>query len=129
VPAEGSLYFYPGSVVLGELAQDIAVSTFASSIDSGTQAFAFSGKVGSLSEQPSDTARIVVEYRNAANTVALQTYDSGQIASPLEWRSLSGTRNAPIGTRWIRVRLIADRFKGSSDDGYFDALSLRQLYP
>jgi chitinase len=124
-PAEGSAYFYAGQVAHAELAQDVDVSAYARSVDNGAQTFAFSGAVRTLSEQPSDIARIVVEYRDAANVVVLGAFDTGEIASPLEWRAVADSRPAPVGARWIRVRLIADRFQGSSNDGYFDALSLR----
>ncbi|HEY4575795.1 MAG TPA: Calx-beta domain-containing protein, partial [Thermoanaerobaculia bacterium] len=126
-PAAGSAYFYAGPVAHAELAQDVDVSAYARLIDGGGQAFAFSGAVRTLDEQPSDTARIVVEYRDAANVVVLDAFDTGEVASPLEWLTLADSRTVPVGTRWIRVRLIADRFQGTSDDGYFDALSLRSL--
>ncbi len=141
-PAEGSGYFYAGNTSFAELAQDVNVAAYATPIDLGAQTFAFQGKVRSRNENPSDTSRIVVEYRNAANNVVLGAFDTGEIASPLSWQQVADSRPAPAGTRWIRVRLIADRFQNKTgggsqcktggtqcytNDGYFDALSLRPL--
>jgi hypothetical protein len=126
-PVEGNSYFYAGSGSRAELVQVVDVSAYAGRIAAGTQRFAFEGFVRSADEQPSsDTSRIIVESLDA-NSVVLDAFDSGQIASPLEWRAVSDTRTAPAGTVRLRVRLIADRFQGTSLDGYFDGLSLRAL--
>jgi fibro-slime domain-containing protein/uncharacterized repeat protein (TIGR01451 family) len=126
LPAEGKGYFWAGAGSRAELAQVVDVSAYADRIVTGTQRFAFDGFVRSANEQPSDTSRIVVEYLDA-NSVVLDAFDSGQIASPLEWRAVADTRTAPAGTARIRVRLIADRFQGTTLDAYFDGLSLRAL--
>jgi hypothetical protein len=97
-----------------------------SAYDDG-QLFRFGGFVRSAAESPSDVARIVVEYRDASNLVVLDAFDTGEIASPSEWRQASDERKAPTGTGWIRVRLIATRFTGTGNDAYFDGLSLVSL--
>ncbi|HEX2882060.1 MAG TPA: hypothetical protein VHO25_21220, partial [Polyangiaceae bacterium] len=122
---EGTNYFYAGQVASGELRQDVNVSSFAPIIDAGLQDFTFEGRVRSFDFSPVDASRIVVEYRDANNQIVLASYDSGQVRQFTEWLQLLDTRFAPIGTRWIRVRLIATRFSGTNNDGYFDALSLR----
>ncbi len=71
-----------------------------------------------------DLSRIVVEYRDAANTSVLDSYDSGNVDNFGSWLLLSDTRNAPSGTRHIRIRLISTRVSGSNNDGYYDNLSL-----
>ena len=126
-PAEGEAYFAPGAVELAELAQDVDVSAYGARIAAGEQIFAFDGRVRTREEPSLDVARIVVEYRDAANAVVLEAFDSGEIASPFEWHSLSDVRAAPAGTGWIRVRLLSSRFSEGDNDGYFDALSLRSL--
>src|SRR6185369_8507206 len=119
-----------GKVQTAELAQDVNLATYAARIDLGHQSFELLAAVRSFNESPSDTARVVLEYRDAANAVVLDAFDSGEIASPLEWRRLADTRTVPAGARWARVRLISTRFNtgaDGADDGYFDALSLRSL--
>lgn len=129
-PAQGKAYFAAGPVDAAELWQDVDVSAWAGRIDAGAQSFELGVSVRTFDEQPPDTARVILELRDAANTVVLDAYDSGEIASPLEWRRLVDRRTAPAGTRWLRVRLLATRFNPGADganDGYFDALLLRSL--
>lgn len=126
-PESGQAYFAAGPVETGELAQDVDVTAYAERIATGGQRFRFEGFVRSLVEAPADTARIVVEYRDETNSVVLDAFDTGEIASPEAWRRAADERVAPVGTRWIRVRLLTTRFSGEEADGYFDALSLRSL--
>lgn len=127
-PADGEAYFASGESELGELAQDVSVRSYAVRIDAAAgQRFRFTGRVRTLEEDLSDTARIVVEYRDRADEVVLDAFDTGEVESPLEWRAVEDVRTAPAGTGWIRVRLIATRFTGPANDGYFDALELRSL--
>jgi len=127
-PFEGEASFGAGTVQTGELAQDADLAAYEVRIDgAGGQRFAFSGRVRTFDEVPPDTARIVVEYRDRSNSIVLSAFDSGEIASPFEWREVTDVRTAPAGTGWVRVRLIADRFTDGTTDAYFDALSLRSL--
>ena len=48
---------------------------------------------------------------------------AGEFSSPSIWQQVTDERPAPIGTRWIRVRLISTHL----GDAYFDALSLSSL--
>ena len=112
---------------MAELRQDVDVAAYGSFITGGDQTFRFEGRVRSLDEVPDDLTRVVVEYRDVSNTVVLDAFDSGDIASPVGWQLVSDERLAPVGTGWVRVRLIATRFAGADNDGYFDALSLRSL--
>ncbi len=127
-PLEGGAYFAPGlSLTFAELYQDVSVAAWAQRIDAGAQSFDFSGWVRTRAEAPSDTARIVVEYRNASNTVALDTFDTSDLTSTTAWRQVEDARLAPVGTRIVRVRLLSTRFAGLVADGYFDSLSLTSL--
>ena len=106
--------------------QDVDVSGLAAQIDGGSQQFRFTGEMRTLTDEAiDDQGRILVEYRDGAGTV-LDTYDSGDIAS-LSWTRLSDQRVAPVGTRTIRVRLLATENTGLQKDVAFDALSLRSL--
>lgn len=121
-PREGTACFYAGSVPLGELAQTVDVSALQASIDAGAQSFRFDGWISSYNQTPTDTARIVVEYRS--DTDVLDAWDTGETAYTTSWVAVSDTRVAPQGTRLIRVRLITTRFNGGGNDGYFDGLRL-----
>ncbi len=124
---EGSGYFYAGTAGQAELRQDVDVSGYAAYVDAGIQRFTFDGFVRSAGETPPDTTRIVLEYRDESNTLVLDSFDSGEIAGAGDWQQVAELRTAQPGTRFIRVRLIAQRFSGGTNDGYFDALSLRSL--
>ncbi len=123
--AEGNTYFYAGSAATAELRQDIDVSAFVVQIAAGMQQFEFRGMVRSAGENMADGARIIVEYRDKANTGVLAFFDSGQVANIGNWMLLSDARTAPFGTGWIRVRLLSSLNSGNCNQGFFDALSLR----
>jgi hypothetical protein len=107
------------------LRQDIDVSSLACPIDNGLQDFSFAGYVKSYNQSPADLSQIKVEYRNASNTAALYTYDSGTNSNTSSWKKVSTTTTAPVGTRWIRIRLISTYQNGSgSNDGIYDSLYL-----
>lgn len=116
-------FFRAGNVKNGELAQYVDVSAYASLIDAGVQTFSFNGFVRSFAQDPTDSARVVVEYL-PLNGLPLAVYDSGEQTVAGIWYPLADTRSAPPGTRWIRVRLIATRYAGTGNGGFFDSLSL-----
>ena len=127
-PFEGDAYFFAGQVSSAELRQDVDVSAYAGFVAGGDQRFRFSGRVRTFDEVPSDLARVVVEYRDAANSVVLDAFDTGDLTSPQAWLAVTDERLAPVGTGWIRVRLLAGRLGTTIDnDGYFDDLSLTSL--
>lgn len=126
---DGTRYFYAGDGAGAELRQDVDVSQYATAIDAGTQPFEFEGFVTSFNQSPIDAARVIVEYRNAANTVVLSSFDSNEVRDFTMWTRVGDERVAPAGTRFIRVRLITTRYSGTSNDGYFDSLSLRAVGP
>jgi hypothetical protein len=121
-PQDGSAYFFAGAVSTGELAQELDVSAFATSIDAGDQAFAFRGFTRGFDGQ-TDESRIVVEYRDAQGGV-LVFFDTGPQTETAFWVEHNDVRVAPAGTRSIRVRLMATRVAGGNNAGYFDSLSL-----
>lgn len=123
----GGHFFYAGETASAELRQDIDVSAFAATIAAGTQAFALKSFVRSRAESTPDTARIILEYRNAANTAMIARLDSGEVSSTAAWQLIEDTRIVPAGTGWIRIRLIATLRSGTTNDAYFDALSFRAV--
>ena len=54
----------------------------------------------------------------------LDSIDLGEYYNTSEWVQVTDTTLAPIGTRFIRIRLISTRYNGSNNDGYYDGLSL-----
>lgn len=126
-PFEGGAYFFAGAEAHAELRQDVDVSSYETTIAAGTQQFVFEGYVRSWNQSPADTSRIIIEYRDKANTRVLTSFDSGEIVNTSSWQLVSDTRAALIETAWIRVRLISTRTAGGNNDGYYDALSLRAL--
>ncbi|HZB47296.1 MAG TPA: putative Ig domain-containing protein, partial [Pyrinomonadaceae bacterium] len=123
----GDAFFYAGETASAELRQDVDVTAFAATINAGTQSFEWKAFVRSRAEAVPDTARVIVEYRNASNTAMIARLDSGEVASTSAWHLLEDTRPAPAGTGWIRIRLVATRRTGTTNDAYFDALSLRAV--
>jgi len=123
----GDGLFYAGEVDSAELRQDIDVSAFAATIATGSQSFEWKASVRSRGESVPDRARVILEYRNLSNTEIIAWIDSGEVSSVDAWRMLENTRLAPAGTGWIRLRLIATRRTGTTNDAYFDALSLRAV--
>lgn len=122
-PQNGQFYFYAGGARNAELMQEVDVTEYACPIDAGGQKFEFKGFVRAFPQNPTDQARIILEYRNANNTV-LSTYDSGNQTNTNAWALLSDSRTAPAGTRKIRIRLISTMRGGTDNDGYYDNLSL-----
>lgn len=127
-PFDGDRYFGGGPNATDRLVAKVDVSGYPK-IAQGTQLFNFTGFVRSLNEggNACDEAQIGLQYRNAAGTV-LSTFDSGGIAS-LRWTRVTDVRAAPVGTKKIWVNLIGYRNCGTTDDAYFDGLSLRALPP
>lgn len=123
----GEAYFNAGNAADAELRQGVDVSAFAGTIASGTQQFELKVYLRSLAEATPDTGRVIVEYRNAANTAVIATLDSGPINTTTGWHLTEDTRVAPLGTGWIRIRLLATRNTGETNDVFFDAVSLRPI--
>jgi hypothetical protein len=114
----------PGSA-LAELRQDVDLSLFAGAIAAGGQALAVDVRFRSGVPAAPDQARVIVEYRDPSNLVAIGRLDSGPIATEADWTRLTDTRSLPVGTGWLRLRLASTRGPGAAAGAVFDALSLR----
>jgi hypothetical protein len=57
----------------------------------------------------------------------IASLDSGAIVATTDWMQVTDRRTAPAGTGFIRVRLIATRANGTSNDAFFDNVVLRAL--
>ena len=121
----GSYVVSPGTAANAELAQNIDVRGYAESINAGTRQFTWQGYVRSVAESAPDRGRIIIEYRDVNNQSIIATLDSGQFASTEAWTLIRDTRVPPAGTGFIRFRLIATRNTGTTNDVFFDGLSLK----
>ena len=126
---EGDNMFFAGAEPVAELQQDVDVSAKASAIDSSIQYFFFKGFVRAYSQNPPDHSRIILEYLDSIKAIKLDSIDLGEYSNVNEWEELNDTTLAPVGTRFIRIRLISTRFNGSNNDGYYDGLSLTEGIP
>ena len=123
-PHSGTGHFFAGRVASAELAQTVDVSSCAAQIDAGTQQMAFSGFIRNWNQSPTDTSRIILEYRNTGGS-GLGSFDTGNRFNRTAWFPITHTATLPVGTRSINVRLLAERKSGNDNDGYFDSLSLK----
>lgn len=130
----GNYYFYPGCTLLGalfgqtyELYQDVDVSADAAVIDLKGFGVTFSGYERSFNEFFPDGTTITVEARNSANSTVLGSYTTGETKTRTGWAYYAATSILPVGTRFIRVRLIGTVHSLGSIDSYFDDLSLKSL--
>jgi len=126
LPKDGSCFFFSGTSAHAELRQDIDVSSYRANIFKGQQTFQFEGYVSSWSKAV-DSSCIIIEYLDKNKKKPLYVYNSGEHRSPIKWVKIEHEHVAPRNTYFIRVRLIAKRYNGKHNDGYFDALSLKAV--
>lgn len=125
IPKEGKNLFFEGQDSLGILQQDIYVGQFGQAIDNHERQFIFSGYVQSLDQgSPSDQTKISVTCLDSLKRNALYTFDSEVLESKNDWHQVTNTFVAPASTRFVRIQLIAVRWVGMDNDGYFDNISL-----
>ncbi|HAF12398.1 MAG TPA: hypothetical protein DCK99_01610, partial [Blastocatellia bacterium] len=126
-PQRGNFYFFANGAQQAELRQDIDLSAYAGTIAAGTQQFEFRAYLRSAAEAAPDVARIIIEYRDTTNNNVIASLDSGAISSTSSWHLTEDTRTAPPGTGWISVRMLATRNSGTTNDAFFDSISLRPI--
>ena len=121
-PFDGNDYLTSNSATTAELRQDVSVSAFASAIDAGTQRFKFIGYV--RSPGPTASATIIIQWLNSAKTSLATLMTNGPWSNATSWLRLSADAPAPVGTRFVRVRLVSNRSGTATHGGFFDGLSL-----
>lgn len=130
VPVEfGHKYFRSTVSGTAEIYHDVDVSSFSATIDTSSEYFYFSTYLQSFQVNGvEDDSQVIVEYRDATGNV-LSTYDTGLSQNTQAWTLFENTRLAPVGTRTIRVRLIAinnNQFRAPAafiDDLYLNTTS------
>ena len=122
-PHGGDYFFWPKrlDIPYTQMYQDIDVSGDASSIDSGNAYLHLSGWLANWDQYPHDRATLAIEALDANSQQLL--YLSRHHRSP-SWTYYQIEYQIPTGSRTLRVYLIATRYVGSDNDGYFDDLSL-----
>lgn len=128
-PYEGEHYFFAGAGASAELRQDADLAAYAGLVDNGNQSFVFDAYVRSWDQSPADISQLILEFLNHDKSQILASHDFGQHSNTSAWVHLTHSRLAPVGTRYIRIRLISIRRSGNNNDGYFDAISLRTYIP
>ncbi|MGH9762092.1 MAG: PKD domain-containing protein, partial [Blastocatellia bacterium] len=121
---QGSSFFYAGSSPTAEVSQDVDVSAWTGAIQSQTQQFEFEAWVRSAAKQTPDSTRIIVEFRGG---ILFGEEDTGPITATDEWTRVSGTFVLPPNTLVVRIRLLATRNSGTTNDAYFDEVTLRPI--
>ena len=122
-PHDGNYLFWPGksATPYTYVYQDVDVNAFALAIDNGQAYFNLSGWMANWDQYPHDMATLALSCLDASGTELL--YIKRNHRSP-SWGFYQMNDKIPPGTRVLRVYLIATRFVGSDDDGYFDDLWL-----
>ncbi|OHB53859.1 MAG: hypothetical protein A2Y10_00310 [Planctomycetes bacterium GWF2_41_51] len=121
-PRTNNYYFTPGKSAHSEMSQTISLGYLASEIDNGIIAAIANGYIGG---GDGDKGRIVVEYLNSSQQL-LNSIDSGWIEGEdsEEWTNFFDSQFVlPAGTRFVKYRLLAERFSGTDCDAFFDDLS------
>ncbi len=122
-PHGGAYFFWPArkDIPYTEMYQDVDMTAYSSSIDAGNLWFNLGGWLANWDQYPHDRATLALEALNASGEQLL--YVSRDHRSPV-WTEYQMEGQIPAGTRTLRVHLIATRFVGYDNDGYFDDLSL-----
>ncbi len=125
-PHSGDYFFWPGrrAIPYTEIYQDVDVSSYLSIIDAGNAWFRLSGWLANWDQYPHDRSTLAIEALSAGGKQLL--YLSRQHRGP-SWTLYQIEAKIPAGTRTLRVHLIATRFVGVDNDGYFDDLSLEVI--
>lgn len=128
-PHSGQAKFYATQSPHAELFQDIDVSDYAVLIDRREIQFILKAWVRSWPQKKVDTTRLIAHFLETRKSNPLGKYDSGEVASPGNWKELSEQIALPPKTRVVRIRLQSHRNEGRSNDGYFDDVSLKIAPP
>ncbi len=123
-PHSGNYLFWPArkDIPYTEMYQDVDVSSYASAINGNGAWFNLTGWLANWDQYPHDRATLAIEALDAGGSQLL--YLSRDHRSPV-WTQYQIEDRIPPQTTTLRVHLIATRFVGSDNDGYFDDLSLR----
>ena len=122
-PQDGDYLFWPGdgSIAYTKLYQDVDISEYMSDIDSGSFYLHLSGWLVNWNQYPHDRSTLAIMALDSSSQELL--YLSRDHRSP-SWGFYKIDSQIPIGTRILRVLMIATRYVGTNNDGHFDNLYL-----
>jgi hypothetical protein len=121
-PFEGSYYFHGGpDRVDSEAYQDVDVTDFAAMIDQGRALAHHAVRMRVGRQVPPDQPRLHAEFRDSAGEV-LDAWSGAVVTQAEQWVLDTDTRDVPVGTRTLRVRMESTWKGGPDNDGCFDAL-------
>lgn len=126
-PFRGAKTFVSSGPSATELMQDVDVTSYGGTIEGGQQKFTWTVFVRVADEAAPDAAKIIVEYRGLNNASILKSVSTNDLSPTGLWERVTSTDVVPQGTRYIRIRLIAARHTGTTNDVWFDAVSLRAV--
>ena len=117
-PHEGSYFFWPSrkAIPYTQMYQDLDVTGYSSD-----SYFHLSGWLANWNQSPHDRATLAIAALDANGNQLF--YASREHRNPT-WGYYEVISQLPVGTKTLRVSLIATRFVGSDNDAYFDELSL-----
>jgi len=122
-PHGGDYHFWPYRKDLPQttMYQDVDVSPYADIIDSGNAYLHLSGWLANWDQYPRDQSTLAIQAMSADGHQLL--YLSRSHRDP-KWTRYVIQARVPSATRTLRVLLVATRYVGTDNDGYFDDLSL-----
>jgi hypothetical protein len=124
-PLDGDLYFAVGGLCtesdVARMHQDVDVTEWADSIDTGTQVAYASGMLSNWSG--ADIPAIRMRFLNESEDILGET---GWFEMPVAtWTATNIEATLPETTRFVRYEMQGTRIAGQDNDAYFDRLSLR----
>ena len=125
-PAAGSYYLEGGSSASGELTQSIDL--LAAGLDPlqiDADAYRLDASVSRANSFPDDLGRVVIEALDGSPAVLATLLDTGfEVILPEDSWVQRGVSQAqlPVGTRYLRVRLLHQRAAGTQSNAAFDAV-------
>jgi len=109
--------------------KDIDVEVFKETIDAGTQIFDIQGYMQTSAQYTTDI-NVKYEFLDASFAVLriADSLDLGMTQGLDQWVLFADNNSAPVGTRWIRIRLKSDLGAETLPDlnfGFFDGITVK----
>jgi hypothetical protein len=128
VPAQHGFNFFSGGNTASTGAnQTIDLSAIGTRIDTGNQAFTFSGDFGGFATETDAVGVDIVfldsNHGQIGTTPSLGPYAPSDRGNVTGFKNHSTTGVLPVGTRYIFVEIEMIRSSGTADDAYLDNLS------
>lgn len=122
----GEYFFRPiGKKAVEEIRQDIDISAVWKEVSGSVVTVTVGGSVcGHYQRGAGEETQVVVEYLDRRGENVGKSLNYGPVHSG-NWLEFSLMGEVPASARTIRLRLVSHRRRGTSNDGFFDDLSLK----